>query len=136
MLAGATGDLGFRIAQALPERGARVRALVRPGNIKPQVMALQDVGAEIIEVNFYSVTALTTACAGASCVLSALSGLRPVIVDMQKRLLDAPASRYAALGAGSNTIWVDPGHDLVIGWRWHNGSPSERIKRVLAAPKS
>ncbi len=46
---------------------------------------------------------------------------------------DAPASSYAALGAGSNTIWIDPEHDLVIVWRWHNGSPNELIKRVLAA---
>ena len=92
MLAGATGDLGFRIAQALLKRGARVRALVRPGNIKPIVTALQDLGGEIIEVDFNSVTALTKACAGATCVLSALSGLRDVIVDMQKRLLDAAVS--------------------------------------------
>lgn len=48
---------------------------------------------------------------------------------------DAPASSYAALGAGQNTIWVDPEHDLVIVWRWHNGSPNELIKRVLAAVK-
>ena len=49
---------------------------------------------------------------------------------------DAPATSYAALGAGSNTIWVDPEHDLVIVWRWHNGSPNELIKRVLGALKS
>jgi CubicO group peptidase (beta-lactamase class C family) len=48
---------------------------------------------------------------------------------------DAPASSYAALGAGSNTVWVDPEHDIVIVWRWHNGSPNELIKRVLAAVK-
>ena len=89
VLAGATGDLGFRIAQALLKRGAHVRALVRPGNRKPETMALQDLGAEIIEVDFGSVTALTRACAGAACVVSALSGLRDVIVDTQKRLLDA-----------------------------------------------
>jgi CubicO group peptidase (beta-lactamase class C family) len=46
---------------------------------------------------------------------------------------DAPVNSFAALGAGSNTIWVDPSHDLVIVWRWHNGSPNELIKRVLAA---
>jgi nucleoside-diphosphate-sugar epimerase len=89
VVAGATGDLGFRIAQALLKRGARVRALVRPGNHKPAVTALQDLGAEIIEVDFNSVTALTKACAGAACVVSALSGLRDVIVDGQKRLLAA-----------------------------------------------
>ncbi|MDF7814768.1 serine hydrolase [Hymenobacter sp. YC55] len=49
---------------------------------------------------------------------------------------DAPATSYAALGAGQNTIWVDPEHDLVIVWRWHDGSPNELIKRVLAALKS
>ena len=48
---------------------------------------------------------------------------------------DAPATSYAALGAGSNTVWVDPEHDIVIVWRWHNGSPNELIKRVLAAVK-
>ncbi|MBJ6111026.1 NmrA family NAD(P)-binding protein [Hymenobacter sp. BT523] len=89
VLAGATGDLGFRIAQALLRRGGAVRALVRPGNLKPEATVLRDLGAEVLEVDFGSVTALTTACAGAACVVSALSGLREVIVDGQKRLLDA-----------------------------------------------
>jgi len=53
----------------------------------------------------------------------------------QKAWPDAPASSYAALGAGQNTIWVDPVHDIVIVWRWHNGNPNELIKRVLAAVK-
>jgi CubicO group peptidase (beta-lactamase class C family) len=51
----------------------------------------------------------------------------------QKAWPSAPASSYAALGAGSNTIWIDPVHDIVIVWRWHDGSPDELIKRVLAA---
>ncbi|WP_231590667.1 NmrA family NAD(P)-binding protein [Hymenobacter terrenus] len=88
-LAGATGDLGFRIAQSLLERGAIVRALVRPGSTKPEITSLRNLGAAIVEVDFNSVPALTHACAGASCVVSALSGLRDVIVDGQKRLLDA-----------------------------------------------
>ncbi|MET4076468.1 NmrA family NAD(P)-binding protein [Hymenobacter sp. UYCo722] len=114
-LAGATGDLGFRIAQALLKRGATVRALVRAGNHKPVITALQDLGAEIIEVDFNSVAALTKACMGATCVVSALSGLRDVIVDMQKRLLDAAVAAsvprfipsdfcidYTRLAPGSN----------------------------------
>ncbi len=48
---------------------------------------------------------------------------------------DAPTTSFAAIGAGSNTVWVDPEHDIVIVWRWHNGSPNELIKRVLAAVK-
>ena len=115
MLAGATGDLGFRIAQGLLKRGAKVRALVRPGNVKPVVTDLQDLGAAIVEVDFNSVTALTKACAGATCVVSALNGLREVLVDTQKRLLDAAVAAgvprfipsdfsidYTRLPAGSN----------------------------------
>ena len=51
----------------------------------------------------------------------------------QKAWPSAPATSYAALGAGSNTIWIDPEHDIVIVWRWHDGKPDELIKRVLAA---
>ncbi|WP_254245022.1 aromatic alcohol reductase [Hymenobacter sp. BRD67] len=89
VLAGATGDLGQRIAQALLAHGARVRALVRPGNTRPEVAALRAQGVTIVEVDFTSVPALTQACAGAACVVSALSGLRDVIVDTQTRLLEA-----------------------------------------------
>ncbi|MFD2514898.1 serine hydrolase domain-containing protein [Pontibacter locisalis] len=48
---------------------------------------------------------------------------------------DAPTTSYAALGAGQNTIWIDPEHDIVIVWRWHDGKQNELIKRVLAAVK-
>lgn len=89
VLAGATGDLGHRIAQHLLQRGARVRALVRPGNTKPAVETLRQQGATIVEVDFNDVGALTYACVDAACVVSAVSGLRDVIVDLQTRLLDA-----------------------------------------------
>ena len=115
VLAGATGDLGFRIAKSLLGRGAMVRALVRPGSTKPEVGVLREQGAQVIEVDFDSVAALTAACAGASCVVSALSGLREVVVDGQKRLLDAAVAAgvprfipsdysidYTKLPAGSN----------------------------------
>lgn len=48
---------------------------------------------------------------------------------------DAPTTSYAALGAGQNTVWVDPEHDIVIVWRWHNGNQNELFKQVLAAVK-
>ncbi|HEV7347858.1 serine hydrolase [Telluribacter sp.] len=48
---------------------------------------------------------------------------------------DAPTTSYAALGAGQNTIWIDPEHDIVIVWRWQNGDQNGLIKRVLAAVK-
>ena len=40
------------------------------------------------------------------------------------------------LGAGSNTIWIDPEHDLVVVWRWYRGSPNDFYKRILRAVKS
>lgn len=54
----------------------------------------------------------------------------------QKQWPSCPASSFAAIGAGSNTIWVDPEHDLVVVWRWHQGNGDELFKRVLAAIKA
>ena len=54
----------------------------------------------------------------------------------QKAWPHAPASSFAALGAGSNTIWIDPEHDIVIVWRWHDGNPDEFIRRVLLSLKT
>jgi len=89
VLAGATGNLGGRIARAVLERGANVRALVRHSSDPDRVAELRKRGAAIAEVDFSSVSELTAACAGGSCVVSALSGLRNVIVETQMLLLDA-----------------------------------------------
>lgn len=89
ILAGATGELGFLIAGFILKRGGVVKALVRQGSSNPRVSELRRIGAEIIEVDFANVDELTRACAGGTCVVSALSGLRDVIVDMQMRLLNA-----------------------------------------------
>lgn len=48
---------------------------------------------------------------------------------------DAPKTAFAAQGAGSNTIWVDPEHELVVVWRWHRGTENEFYKRVIASIK-
>ncbi|WP_192822426.1 serine hydrolase [Rufibacter sp. LB8] len=53
----------------------------------------------------------------------------------KKQWPNAPATSYAALGAGSNTIWVDPEHDLVVVWRWHGTNGDEFFKRIIAAVK-
>lgn len=48
---------------------------------------------------------------------------------------DAPRTSFAAIGAGSNTIWIDPEHDLVVVWRWHQGGDAinDLCKRVIGA---
>ncbi len=83
VLAGATGNLGGRIARALLQRGAGVIALVRDGSAPSKIEELRTLGATIAEVDFSNLAAVTSACSGASCVVSALSGLREVIVDSQ-----------------------------------------------------
>ncbi len=89
VLAGATGRLGGLIARALRDRGARVRAIVRPGTARGTIVGLNQLGAAIADVDYDDPTALAHACEGASCVVSALSGLHDVVVDAQTKLLTA-----------------------------------------------
>ena len=89
ILAGATGDLGERIARHLLKKGATVLALVRPASARDEIAVLRKLGATIVEVDFDSLPQLTHACQGGTCVVSALSGLREVIVDTQTKLLHA-----------------------------------------------
>jgi len=48
---------------------------------------------------------------------------------------DLPRSSYSAEGNGSNAIWIDPEHDMVIVWRWFGGrnAEDEFFKRVIAS---
>jgi len=89
IVAGASGNLGGRIVRALLERGASVRALVRRGTAPDKIERLKELGVEIATVDFSNVSELTAACSGASCVVSALAGLRDVIVETQTALLNA-----------------------------------------------
>jgi CubicO group peptidase (beta-lactamase class C family) len=46
----------------------------------------------------------------------------------------APASSFAAMGNGTNTIWIDPDDDIVLVWRWfRNEAMDETIARVRGA---
>lgn len=89
IIAGATGDLGARVVKSLVELGASVRCLVRPGSHSNQLNFLTSCGAEVVTVDFSDFNALTKACSGGRVVISTVSGLRPVIVDFQSRLLNA-----------------------------------------------
>lgn len=44
-----------------------------------------------------------------------------------------PTNSYEARGAGSNTIFVSPDHDLVIVWRWHGQGKEEFFRQVIDA---
>lgn len=52
----------------------------------------------------------------------------------QKQWPSGPASSFAALGNGSNTIWIDPDHDIVFVWHWYeNRAMDGMIQRIVAA---
>jgi CubicO group peptidase (beta-lactamase class C family) len=51
----------------------------------------------------------------------------------QRQWPGTPASAFAAVGFGSNTIWIDPADDLVAVWRWHDGNGTEFFRRVVGA---
>jgi len=89
LLAGAAGDLGTRVAKALVSRGAAVRALMRIDASDADKDRLATIGAEIADADVNDIGSVAAACAGASCVVSALNGLRDVVVDRQGVLLDA-----------------------------------------------
>jgi nucleoside-diphosphate-sugar epimerase len=89
VVAGATGNLGGQIVTNLVEQGAEVRALVRPTSNAETVKNLQKQGVTVMTIDVWNVENIAKACMGASCVVSAMSGLREVILDAQKVLLDA-----------------------------------------------
>jgi CubicO group peptidase (beta-lactamase class C family) len=52
----------------------------------------------------------------------------------QKEWPSAPASSFAALGNGSNTVWIDPDHDIVFVWHWHqNRAMDGMLQRIVAS---
>jgi nucleoside-diphosphate-sugar epimerase len=89
LVAGGTGNLGGRITNALLDKGAEVHAVVRPGSDINKTNKLEKLGVKVSRVNMASVEEVSKACTGVSCVVSALAGLRDVIIDIQKTLLDA-----------------------------------------------
>ena len=89
LVAGATGDLGGRIAQALCRRGARVVAPVRRDTEAGRALALQQRGVEVIRLDLDDEAALAGACRDVSCVVSALNGLEATMLGTQAVLLRA-----------------------------------------------
>jgi nucleoside-diphosphate-sugar epimerase len=88
VVSGCTGDLGKRIVKSLVKDGASVSALIRAGSALEKSEAITSLGAQPVLIDPSNVEEIARACKGADCVVSALAGLRDVIVDAQKTLLD------------------------------------------------
>ena len=114
-LAGAGGDLGGRIAKALVARGADVRALTRPEAKAEERLRLQALGATVVMADPSNVHDMAKACAGAHCVVSALNGLREVMIDRQGVLLDAAVEakvrRFISSDYSADFTKTTPGHN-------------------------
>jgi uncharacterized protein YbjT (DUF2867 family) len=115
LVAGATGNLGMRIVDMLCNKGAVVTALVRESSDPEVVRTFKDRGVTIYKTDLTDAEVLKQACIGIDCVVSALQGLRDVIVDGQQALLEAAvaagvprfipsdyASDFTALEKGQN----------------------------------
>jgi hypothetical protein len=89
VVAGGTGNLGGKIIDALLDKGAVIHAPVRFSSDHEKIEKLWQQGVKVLQVDMNNVGELTKACTGAACVVSALQGLRDVIVDTQSVLLDA-----------------------------------------------
>lgn len=77
------------VVKSLIERGAQVVAIVRHETERKKISELQSLGAQVRETDFENQTELASICTGSACVVSALSGLREVIVNGQTTLLKA-----------------------------------------------
>ncbi|GAB3642367.1 NmrA family NAD(P)-binding protein [Spirosoma arcticum] len=89
VMVGATGNLGGRIVTALLTKGADVVAVVRPSSDPAKLDELRQKGVTVIQSEMTDAQELAPAFDGATVVVSAVQGLRDVIVDTQSVVLDA-----------------------------------------------
>lgn len=89
LVAGATGDLGQRIVRELLKHNVQLRVLTRPGSATAAALFGDDDRIDVVTAAYSDHAALTAAVSGVDVVVSALSGIRPVIVDAQRALLNA-----------------------------------------------
>jgi uncharacterized protein YbjT (DUF2867 family) len=73
LVAGATGGLGLQVCEAVARRGARLRALVRPGADGARTARLRALGAELAVGDLEQAETLPAAVRGASFVVTTAS---------------------------------------------------------------
>lgn len=89
VVAGATGNLGGKIVNALLTKDVEVRAIVRLETNIAKIKALEQKGVKVFQVDTNNKSDISKYCEGAHCVVSALAGLKETIIDTQKVFLDA-----------------------------------------------
>jgi nucleoside-diphosphate-sugar epimerase len=89
VVAGATGNLGGKITDALLKKGAKVIAIVRLETEKQKITILEEKGVIVKQIDTWDKSEIAKHCIGASCMVSALAGLKETVIDAQKVFLDA-----------------------------------------------
>jgi nucleoside-diphosphate-sugar epimerase len=121
VVAGATGNLGQRITKALLDRGAEVRVIVRATSDVAKIKKLEAPGVKVYTIHQWNVEEISKASMGASCVVSALSGLQEVILEAQKVLLDAAVAagvpRFIPSDYSLDFTKFSPGENRNLDWR-------------------
>jgi len=89
LVIGATGNLGGKIIEALLDKGANVKAIVRNETNKSKIIGLEKKGVKVFRADMNNKSEISKYCIGSDCVVSALAGLNETIVETQKVILDA-----------------------------------------------
>ena len=75
LVAGATGNLGRKIVDALVQKGADVRVVVRLESDQEKIKLLKKMGVTVFQVDMTNQSEIAKACKGVSCVISALPNI-------------------------------------------------------------
>jgi nucleoside-diphosphate-sugar epimerase len=89
LVAGATGNLGGKIVDALLLAGAQVKVIVRNTTNEEKIKVLEAKGVIICKVSRFKKNEIAPFCDNVLCAVSALSGLQDVIITAQKEFVDA-----------------------------------------------
>ncbi len=121
VVAGATGNIGERIVKFLVKNNVEVRAVVRSSASSAKLDFLKSLGANIYKIENWNEAELAKACVGASCVVSALAGLREVVIDAQTVLLKAAVTagvpRFIPSDYSLDFTSLLPGENRNLEWR-------------------
>jgi nucleoside-diphosphate-sugar epimerase len=88
-IAGATGNLGSKIVNALLAKEVEVRAIVRLETDIKKIKELEQKGVKVFQVDTNIKSEISQHLIGAHCFVSALAGLQETVIDAQKIFLDA-----------------------------------------------
>jgi len=121
VIAGATGNLGGKIVEALLKKGAEVKAIVSNEMKDEKILLLKNKKLTVVKVDMQIVAEIADACKGASCVASALAGLKDIVIETQIKLMEgavlAKVPRFIPSDYCTDFTKLLPGNNRNLGTR-------------------